>query len=357
MGLQQAVEVASGVDAFYLSAAGTLPQRLLGQLSEARSTAQGTDEPVLFELGGELWTVGAGAFGKYPFRLEHPYGLVGVTGSGNLPPVRVQPRADYLHGVGPEVAAGWFMLVLSEAFGGSDGVAWSVARLDLFCDVQGWELTAADKDRFVSRASARVTFEDGERLTGFTFGKRGGKVHARIYDKTVEAGGKGSAAVWADRWALSGQYMPGAQVWRVEFELDRAMVRELVDGSPEDVLDGRGGVWGYLADEWLTFRSRGEDSNRSRWPLADEWRVVQAASLRGEALGLDRVRESVLTHRLASLVPGLRGYVSSVGALMDSANLADAMEASRSLIARSLRHGDRSFEDLMWSKREAWGLT
>lgn len=356
---RQVSEVASGVDAFYLSGSAERSQRLLSQLAEARRAAQCESEPVDFDLGGSgtLFRVAPGAFGKYQYRLEHPYGVVGITESSNLPALRIQPRADYLHAVGPEIAASWFMLEVSDGFGGLDAVAWDVSRLDLFCDVQGWDVSAADRADFVCRASATTQHRKYDDLTGLTFGKRGGRVYARIYDKTAEATGKASLGIWQDRWAQSAGYAPGSPVWRVEFELDRAMVRQLVNGAPDDVLAGRGGIWGYVADKWLTYRRAAEDSNRSRWPIAEEWKVVQRASMRGEALGLDRVQERVLTHKLSALAAPLRGYAASVGALMDSQTLADAVRACESQIDRLCHRDGKSFEDLMWSKRIEWGLT
>lgn len=359
MELRQVSEVASGVDALYLSGSTERSPHLLAQLAEARRAAQTAEEPVDFDLGGSgtLFRVAPGAYGKYQYRLEHPYGIVGITESSSLPALRIQPRADFLHAVGPEIAANWFMLEVSDGFGGLDAVAWDVARLDLFCDVQGWDVSLADPEGFVCRASATAGFREHGNLTGLTFGKRGGRMHARIYDKTLEASGKASLGIWQDRWGQSGAYRADASVWRVEFELDRSMVRQLVPGTPDDVLAGRGGIWGYVADKWLTYRQAGEDSNRSRWPIAKEWRVVQRASMRGEALGLERVQDRVLTHRLSTLAVPLRGYATSVGALMDSPTLSDAIRACESQIARLCHRDGKSFEDLMWDKRVKWGLT
>lgn len=355
---RQVSGVASGVDALYLSGATEPSQHLLSQLAEARRAAQAEGEPVEFDLGGSgtLFTVAPGAWGKYPYQLNHEYGRVGITGSRHLPAIRIQPRAECLHAFGPEIAANWFMLEVSDAFGGLEAVAWDVARLDLFCDVQGWDVSVADRTGFVCRATATAEFRENGALTGLTFGRRGGRVYTRIYDKTVDAAHKASLGIWQDRWAQSGTYRSEEPVWRVEFELDRALVRQLVRGTPDDVLAGRGGIWGYVADKWLTYRRASVDSNRSRWPIADEWRVIQGASLRGEALGLERVQERVLTHRLSTLAAPLRGYAASVGALMDSPTLSDALRACESQIARLCHRDGKSFEDLMWDKRVKWGL-
>lgn len=359
MELRQVAEVASGVDALYLSGATECSPVLLAQLAEARTAAQAEGESIEFDLGGSetRFHVAPVSFGKYQFRLDHPFGVVGITPSKSLPAIRIQPRAEYLHAVGPEVAAAWFMLEVSDGFGGLDAVAWDVCRLDLFCDIQGWDVAAADRAAFVGRAADTAQHRKYDELTGLNFGKRGGRVFARIYDKTVEASRKASLGIWQDRWEQSGGYVSGAPVWRVEFEMDRSMVRQLVPGTPDDVLAGRGGIWGYLADKWLTYRKVTEDSNRSRWPISGEWRVVQGASMRGEALGLERVQERVLTHKLSTLAAPLRGYAASVGALMDSPTLADAVRACESQIERLCRRDGKSFEDLMWAKRVEWGLT
>ena len=100
----------------------------------------------------------------------------------------MQPRAQYLHAVGPAAVVAAVHELLAPDFG---ELTFSVARVDLFADWQGFALTAADASRFVCRADARRTYEHAGALTGFDFGSRSTHTFTvRIYDKTAETAGK-----------------------------------------------------------------------------------------------------------------------------------------------------------------------
>jgi hypothetical protein len=147
---------------------------------------------------------------------------------------------------------------------------WRVSRIDLAADVAGLALSGNDLHAFTTRASSRRTYEepavsDYERrdFTGFRFGRRGGPIFARIYKKSVEA----ADDAWVrDAWTAAG-YRPGvhgADVWRVEFELRGALLRQLtVDGKwlprdPGELLSHHlSNLWAYATRQWLVFHERG----------------------------------------------------------------------------------------------------
>jgi hypothetical protein len=183
-------ELASGVDALYLSGRASLPESLLDHLAHRKDLAEGTGYTIPLELGSTELGLSGRSFGKYRFRLEHPHGLIGITPSTRLPAIRVQPRAEFLHGVGPDAACQWFDDALAELCG---PIRWTVSRLDLHADFQGWQLDGDDRHRFLARADLRDTHEAGRILTGFEFGRRKTKTtSARIYDKVAERDSAGS---------------------------------------------------------------------------------------------------------------------------------------------------------------------
>lgn len=214
-------ELTSGVDALYLSGRAALPDTLLARLVDRRELAEGTGESIPFEFGGVEFGIAPHAFGKYRFCLDHRYGRVGLTPSRTLPAIRVQPRAEFLHGFGPRTAVEWFGEMLAIDCG---PVRFGVNRLDLHADFQGWDLDGDQRNRFVCRASMLDTHEDGEDLTGFTFGRRTSKtITARIYDKANESKRKGTD-YWPGIWGA--QYRPELPVHRVEFEFGREGLRQ-----------------------------------------------------------------------------------------------------------------------------------
>lgn len=321
-------ELASGVDALYLSGRADLSPALLAVLEERRQAAEAAEDPVAFEVAGVEWWVEPRSFGRYRYRLTHPHGLVGITTSDNLPTFRVQPRAEFLHGVGPQAVLAWFDGFGEYLAGGP--VYWTLSRLDLFCDVQGWQLEGDDRHRFVCRAKRRDLHEEGEAFTGFEFGRRTTKtVCARLYDKTLQVHTKGLdwwPSIWGNR------YDPSKPVLRVEVEVGRQGLVEYGINSPTDGLERAAGVWASVTSDWLTYRTATADDTRSRWPVAPEWADVQRATLRGQAVGFDRVRALRRKGQLRKLMPTLVGYAAGVGALLGTEDLHSTMAAVGHLI-------------------------
>ena len=96
------VELASGVDALYLSGWADLPESLLSRLEEGKKRAQSLGEAMAFSFGGIEFGLSPGGLHKYPYRLSHEWGELALTGSSHLPPLRWQPRSEFLHGLGVE---------------------------------------------------------------------------------------------------------------------------------------------------------------------------------------------------------------------------------------------------------------
>jgi len=321
-------ELASGVDALYLSGRAVLSKLLLEDLEALRHRAEEESQPMPLRLAGEEFEVEPRSFGRYRFRLNHPAGLVGVTGSEHLPALRVQPRAEFLHGAGPEGVLSFFTEVAECLVGGP--VDWSLSRLDLFCDVQGWDLVGDDRHRFVCRAQRRDLHEHGEQFGGFEFGRRSTKtICARIYDKTRQVEEKG-LDWWPAIWGRS--FDPSRPVLRIEAEIGRAGLTEFRVHSPEDGLAAAPDIWAHVTEQWLSYRVPTADDTKSRWPVAPEWREVQQASLRQGAAGVDRVRALARKGELRTLTPTLIGYAARAGALLGVSDVDTTMAAIGRLI-------------------------
>jgi len=317
--------IASGIDALYLSGRVHLVDSLLERLESAKARAQASGEAVPFEFSNVVFDLAPHGWGRYPYRLAHKYGLVGLTGSSQLPAVRVQLRADFIHGLGAEAAAQAFVDLLTTALG---SVELTVSRVDLFADVEGWDLGAEDRARFVTRAIHRDTFEEHGLFRGLLFGRRkGGGLSARIYDKTAELA-KGGATWLLDEWGKD--HDPAQRVLRVEFEYGRAVLRGRGVNTLHDLFGNLGGLWAYATEEWLSLRSVGADETRSRLKVAPEWVAISQAALRGGAVGLERVAQTTREAALRQVRNGLRGYSVSYAALngvRDSAVMGQCLTA------------------------------
>ena len=163
------VELSSGIDAVYLSGRADPSEELLERLEAAKQLGQERDEPVEFELGDVLFQLSPFGWGKYTYSLEHAWGRLGVRKKGRLPELRVQARAEALHGASPASVVEFFEWLVAEGVG---EVEWSVNRIDLYGDFQGWALTPEIGRRFVARPKQRVTYMACDGCTGVQFGKR-----------------------------------------------------------------------------------------------------------------------------------------------------------------------------------------
>lgn len=342
------VELASGIDALYLSCRASIPAGLAERLEAAKCAARESAEAVPFEFGGYDFQLSPAGMHKYRYRLDHPAAVVAVTPSEHLPAVWIQARAETLHSpVGPAGVVSWAKGMLAN----EDLTAtMTVSRVDLHADWQGWAPDGNDRHRFVCRAKDLATYEDNAELTGFTFGTRkSGSMTARIYDKTKEILGNGHdwwIELWGDR------YQPDVPVFRVEFEFGRSSLRELDVTTPADALDSTGELWAYATEQWLTFREPGNHADVDRWPVADEWEQIRRASMRGNALPRQRITAGRCRGELRRLMPGLNGYVAGFAAWTGHDTIEDACAALPEHLRAYERTSGRAFCSRVHDKRK-----
>ncbi len=339
-------ELASGIDALYLSGRSHPSGELLERLEGAKREAQESEEAVAFSLGDVEFRLSPYSWGKYTYSLEHRYGRLGVRKSGRIPPVRVQARAEALHGESPSAVFELFDEVVRTGIG---PVVWMVSRIDLYVDVQGWALSLGMAERFVSRSTKRTVYTEGELCTGFQFGTRKSKaISARIYDKTVDMANKGTDWIkdsWGDR------YDPARPVHRVEFELGRNAVKQFQVSEPVEVFEAVPDLWRYCTTDWLRLCEATDDGNRSRWPTDPTWKTVENASLRQQELGLSRIKAKKGAAALVRIVPQLIGYLVSFAALVGAATVDDALRLLPRHLARYEKHTGISFADRVARRR------
>jgi hypothetical protein len=214
--------------------------------------------------------------------------------------------------------------------------------MDLFCDVQGWRLDGDERDRFKCRATHRVLDEEGGAFGSVRFGQRStGTVLARIYDKTAEVRAKGHD-YWFDVWGS--KWDNDSTVLRVEFEIGRQGLADFLVDTPEEALAQAPAMWGALTEKWLTFRERSTDTTDARWLVAEEWEAVQAATIRGSAIGLERARRRQERGNIRVLLPAFVGYLASVSERCGATTLDEALGVARSLVREDEDRRDIIFE-------------
>jgi hypothetical protein len=284
--------------------------------------------------------------GEYRYCLDHECGRLGFTASNRLPSVRVQPRAPFLHSLGPVATVRHFKELPSPYV---EGLGLSVARIDLFADFEGLDLQREDRRGFVCRGDESTTYESGAHVTGFNFGsRRSQRISARIYDKTTEMAAKGTdwwQVVWGDR------HQPGATVWRIEFEIGRTALTELELHGPDAVLAAGPSLWRYCTNEWLTLPAPTSDSNRSRWSTDRRWVGVQSASLSQGATKLAWIRRHQRASSLRRLMPALVGYLVAFAVLAGTTDLGETLEALAVSVANDESARRMTFADRVRRRR------
>lgn len=316
-----AVELASGIDALYLSGYGELPADLLAELDRFRSMAMADENPTEFELGGYPVRILKHSWQKYRYCVEHELARIGFTPSKALPAVRVQLTSVAIHALGPETAVLWVRNLLDAA--GLD-VRLQVSRLDLHSDWQGLWVDAEERRHFVGYANRRALYEVDDELSGLNVGSRGGALYARIYDKTREVEATGHDW-WPELWGK--RFDPEQPVLRVEFEFSRDGLRDFGVNTPEDAFEQIGPLWAYATGAWLSLRIPTGDETRSRWPVDPRWQAVQGSALAGGALPASRIKAGERAGSLRKLMAQLVGCLSSAAVHLDTTDVIDTFDA------------------------------
>jgi len=164
-----------------------------------------------------------------------------------------------------------------------------VRRLDLSCDVSGWQFHENDRRSFVKPGRSAVTgFREieeesavlkehgSDRITGYTV-SAGGPIMCRLYDKREQLARKApeKTALEEAIWASNGWSGKGP-VARVEFQLRSEALRSFGIVNAENLESKLDPLWQYLTRHWL----RIVEVDRSRLTrcktLDKRWSLVQA---------------------------------------------------------------------------------
>jgi|JI10StandDraft_1071094.scaffolds.fasta_scaffold240777_2 hypothetical protein len=340
------VELCSGVDALYLSAQGSAPPSLFADLEAARSAAEAASLPIDTPVGGYPVKVQPWAWRKYRYCAVHELARIGFTPSENFPVVRFQPTAVALHALGPQGTILW-----AENFLDACGIEASlhVSRLDLHSDWHGVEFMANERQNFVTYSSRRSLYEVDDELSGLVFGKRGGALLCRIYDKSRESHEKGHDW-WPEVWGSA--YDPDRKVMRVEFEFSRAGLTEFGVDTPTHALDKAPELWAYASCSWLSLRVPTDDDTRSRWPVDDRWKLIQGSTLAGGCAPAARIRAGEREGQLRTFRKLATGVLSSMAVPMGTTDLGDTLQAAESELLLYEQISGRGFAGRVFEKRQ-----
>lgn len=268
------------VDSLYVSIPGKLFEGVGVELADVKELAKSEDPRIRstaqYVFGDHVFEVRDRGKGRFPFVLvdNHFHLQVAARRASALPLLYAQISSEVLTRCGVEAPVR-DLDFLSLSLGETTDFP-RLSRVDLCVDfTTPFRFDAYPQDGWVGRWQTLGSFLKHGRLSGYTFG-RGGELSARLYDKTLEITQSHKdylKAIWSEHgWNGTDQ------VWRLEFQFRRSVLKELGVGYTRDLKANLGGLWRYACENWLRMVELcGSDQTRSRWPTHPLWTVLTAA--------------------------------------------------------------------------------
>lgn len=344
-------ELVGGIDSLVVSFYGGVRKEFAHTLENCKEASQRLGRECTIVLGGEVFTMSPRGLHRMTYRLNHQFGVLGISESPNFPVLRWQPRAEFLHWAGASGAYQWIKDRCADDFSLTREV---VSRVDLHADYQGIGFRRVEIEDFVMRSSHQSIEKEHGVFTGFRFGKRSsGSILARIYDKTAEIESKGGEywySFWGDRWILD------EVVWRIEFEMHRGVLKELGVTDFSSLGERVPGLWAYATQNWLTLRTPSDDGTRSRWPLDPRWAKIQQSLLGSDTLPLARIRETQRHRELKETIPYVAADIVRLSALLGTNEIENVLRRAQDLVLDYWDEKGAALPDLARCKAIELGL-
>lgn len=185
----------------------------------------------------------------------------------------------------------------------------SLSRVDFTFDY--WiDAIDFDEDNFVTTAVKDNQHRKNRKVQTFTFGTS--PIVLRVYNKSDEIAEKSGKTWFYPLWG--GQE---CNVWRIEWEIRKAMLRLRGIRTFADLADGQGDVLRPLVESAASLRMKTDDSNRSRWPLHPLWADLSERIAEMNCLGVIREcdPQAQLDERMVRMGIAMYGYLKRVAAI------------------------------------------
>lgn len=244
----------------------------------------------------------------------------------NSPPIQVRFISSFLWKYGYNKAfnifVNWFEKLNSNISG------FRISRLDICFDTDEIEFLENDCDNFSCRARKKqIQYSNcidnknyiGKKFSGFSIGM-GSPLSCRIYDKTLEI--LKSSKQWFKTIWLENGWNSSKNVWRVEFQIRRKVLKELKILNFEDIQKNIESVWGYLTQNWLTLRIKDNNKNSSRFEIDSRWVIVQKAG--NEYKSSASIRERIKRGNLENMLDQCGGLLVSISAITNNDKIGNA---------------------------------
>ena len=256
--------------------------KFLDKLEELKTLSQEHNKEEIFNIGGINFTVKSKGQGFYSYKIECNdfYICFMKHDIKKNSPIYVRFMSEFLWKYGYEQC--YFLFI--EWFNNLNlqMISTRISRLDLCFDTEEIEFIISDKENFVTRAKKidvhyieekkAINSEHyiGNTFSGFVIG-RGSPLSCRIYNKSLEIKNKKD---WFHSIWKKYNYNSDNDVWRVEFQARRKVLKELNINCYEDIANKLLGTWAYYTQKWLILKEK-KCNNVSRCPVAKKWLLIQ----------------------------------------------------------------------------------
>ncbi|MEZ6058427.1 MAG: hypothetical protein R3C01_17130 [Planctomycetaceae bacterium] len=179
----------------------------------------------------------------------------------------------------------------------------------------------------------------GDELETYYFGSKKSPIQLRIYDKGKEI--LSSCKEWfLDVWERE----TGEDVWRVEYQLRRPVLKEFQINAVDDLPAKLCGMWEHLTTDWFSLRLP-DNENTTRRSLHPWWASVSRLGEKfGERNPVQRLRRGS-DAKERWLVNHIGGCVKTLAALREKGTLDEAVGDLGELL-RAKYHPDTFAEDV-----------
>jgi hypothetical protein len=159
-----------------------------------------------------------------------------------------------------------------ESFGGNVSQH-KISRCDLYADFRipsGVSLEFV-RIHMVVKTQNTNHHMNGDLLGTFYAGEKKSPIQLRFYDKSIKIKKDGSE----ERWLLVWFTDDPNNVWRVEFQIRRPVLKEYRINTIHDLRNQKADLWKYLTGEWFSLRYQ-DNENQTRRTIHEFWKKVQS---------------------------------------------------------------------------------
>ncbi|MBN2255252.1 MAG: plasmid replication initiation factor [Deltaproteobacteria bacterium] len=259
---------------------------------------------------------------------------------GTTPNVYVSLNSRTLWLIGIDTALSWITDDLKTIGRGTVQFV-QASRVDLCADfwILGGLSYAFLKAHKVTRNKKDNFWEGNDDLETWYVGDKNSPIQLRGYNKGKEVTSGGTKGWFLDLWNRE----TADDIWRFEFQVRRAALRQFGINSLDDLKEKQAGLWQYLTTKWFSLRLP-DNKKAERRTIHPLWSEVQNCFSNGSPVcEIKRVYRSAGTASPKWYLSHIEGCLSSFAALRGITNRNDALDELKHLLKK--HSTDKDFED------------